>query len=88
MACTVCGDSFERTHRTGRRPELRPDCRRIRNEERSHRRFAEAQALKRAGRPVEVRRQDCGKAIEGYRRGQRGGVPKFCRTHSLERRGA
>ena len=86
LDCGGCGDSFERPHRLGRPPELCPDCRRIRDEERDRRRFAEAQARKLASLPREVYCQDCGKVVEGYRRGRRGGVPKFCRAHSRERR--
>ena len=86
LACAGCGDSFERPHRLGRRPELCPDCRKIRNEERRRQRFAEAQARKLADLPPEVPCQDCGQPVEGYWRGQRGGVPRFCRACSRAHR--
>lgn len=86
LVCGGCGDSFELPHRLGRRPELCADCRKIRNEERRRQRFAEAQARKLADLSPEAFCQDCGKPVEGYRRGRPGGVPKFCRAHSRERR--
>lgn len=86
LDCVGCGDPFERAPGPGRRSELCPACRRIRRRERDRRRSAQVQARKLEGLPREVRCQDCGEAVEGYRRGQRGGVPKYCRGHASERR--
>ena len=45
-----------------------------------------AQARKLADLLPEVFCQDCGKPVEGYRRGRRRGASKFCEACSRERR--
>ena len=85
LACGACGQRFKRLRRPGPAPSRCPECRRIRKLERDRLRHERAQARKLASLPETVRCRDCGKAVEGYRRGCRGGVPRYCRTCSGKR---
>ena len=80
LACRDCGGRFERLRRPGPAPARCPECRRARKLERDCRRWERLQARKLAGMPETASCRDCGKAIEGYRRGRRGGVPRYCRA--------
>lgn len=86
LACHDCGDLFERLRRPGPAPSRCPECSRIRKLDRDRRRHEEKQARKLSGLPETVSCQSCGKVIEGYRRGRRGGVPRYCRACFSERR--
>ena len=75
----LCGDRF-RVARTGPVPKACPECRRIHKLELDRERRVKARARKLAALPHTVSCIDCGRPIEGYRRGRRGGVPKRCRA--------
>lgn len=86
LACGGCGDRFEAPVRPGPAPALCPWCRQIRKQENDRRRYEEARARKLAALPETVACRRCGRPVEGYRPGRRGGVPKYCREHARERR--
>lgn len=85
LVCGGCEERFESPVRPGPPPRLCPDCRQIRKEERDRERRRQERNRKLAALPATVACRACGKTIEGYRRGRRGGVPKYCRKHSLQR---
>lgn len=86
LVCAGCEDRFETPVRPGPPPQLCPDCRQIRKEERDRDRRGQERDRRLAALPATVSCRTCGKPVEGYRRGRRGGVPKYCREHSRQRR--
>ncbi len=80
-AAPGCGDTFECARKPGPAPKRCPECRQIRRDEQRLSRRAEA----RKGLPDTISCVDCGRPIEGYKPGSRGGVPRRCRVHRAER---
>ena len=90
LVCAFCEEPFERPRKRGRVPLYCLDCRPWRAQVRARLSRERRRERKVATLPETISCVVCGEPIEGYRRGRRGGVPKYCDRHKkrkADRRG-